>query len=252
MENIRFEKQDAIGYLTICRPQVLNALNVATLKELNNALDAIESDADLACVIVAGSGDKAFVAGADIAEMSDMTEAEALEFGKFGSRVFLKLERLRMPTIALVNGYALGGGCELALSCDIILASSSAVFALPETSLGIMCGFGGTQRLAKRVGPGNAKRMIFTADRVKAEEAFRMRLCDGVADPEHLAEEGLALAKRIARNAKYAVALAKKAIDAGINAYAEEGFETESVLFSQCFASGEAETIMKAFLERKK
>jgi enoyl-CoA hydratase len=250
MDNVRFEIKGTTGYLTISRPSVLNALNRAALGEIDGVLGQIEKEPELKCLLITGEGKKAFVAGADIEEMADMTEDEALEFSRFGNRVFSRLERLDIPTIALVNGYALGGGCELALSCDMIIAASNAVFALPETSLGIMCGFGGTQRLARRVGPGAAKRMIFACDRIQAEEALRMRLCDSIAEPDNLMEEGLALAERIGRNAKYAVSYAKQAIDAGLGAHA--AFETESILFSQCFKTGEAGKIMKAFLDNRK
>jgi enoyl-CoA hydratase len=252
MENIRYEKQGAVGVLTICRPKVLNALNKATLEELDSVLEEIENTPELSCVLLTGDGEKAFVAGADIAEMMELDEAGAYEFSAYGSGVFRRLESLDIPVIALVNGYALGGGCELVLSCDIVLASSNAVFALPETTLGVICGFGGTQRLAKRVGEGNAKRLIFTGDRIGADEALRIQLCDAVYAPESLWEAGMALAKRIGKNPKYAVINAKKAIDTDKNTLEKEGFQAESRFFSQCFRAGKANGHLRVFLERKK
>ncbi len=249
MENLRYEKENGIGILTIARPKALNALNSATLHELGQVVDQIREEADVTCVIVTGEGSKAFVAGADISEMADMNPEQARAFGRFGNEIFRKLELLEVPTIALVNGYALGGGLELTLCCDLILASNNAVFAVPETTLGIICGFGGTQRLPARVGQSVAKRMMFTAERVNAQEALKIGLCDGVTEIEKLMEEGLALAGRMVKS--QSVKYAKQAIQFGI-AHNGAGFEAESELFAQCFTTGEAETRMKKMLEGKR
>ena len=249
MENLRYEKENGIGILTIARPKALNALNSATLRELEQMVDLIQAQSDVNCVIVTGEGSKAFVAGADISEMADMNPEQALVFGRFGNRIFRKLAQLPIPTIALVNGYALGGGLELALCCDMIIAGENAVFAVPETTLGIICGFGGTQRLPVRVGQSMAKRMMFTGERVNAQEALKIGLCDSVAEPHKLMEEGLALANRIAKS--QSIKYAKQAIQFGI-AHNAVGFEAESELFSKCFASSEPKIKMKKMLEGRK
>jgi enoyl-CoA hydratase len=179
MEYIKYDQKGAYAILTISREKALNALNSAVLEELDQVLEAVNLD-EVRCLIVTGAGVKAFVAGADIGEMSSLTKAEGTAFGKKGNDVFRKLELLPIPVIAAVNGFALGGGCEIAMSCDIRIASDNAVFGQPEVGLGITPGFGGTQRLARLVGPGMAKQMIFTARNIKADEALRIGLVNAV------------------------------------------------------------------------
>lgn len=252
MENIRIEKKGNISVLTITRPKQLNALNRQTLEELSYALDEVSASGETKCLIITGEGEKAFVGGADIAEMSNMTESEAKEFSSLGNLAFSKIEFLRFPVIAAVNGYALGGGCELALACDIILASEKAVFAQPEVSLGVIPGFGGTQRLAMRVGLGRAKKMIFTGEYVKAKEAFDRGLADQLVQPENLMEEATALAAKIASQPAGAIFAAKAAIPYASTIGLEKGLELETELFSRCFTLEEQKNAMQAFLQRKK
>ncbi|MBR4175732.1 MAG: enoyl-CoA hydratase/isomerase family protein, partial [Lachnospiraceae bacterium] len=183
MEYILYEVSDKVGTITINREKALNALNSQVLDELSATLDAVDLN-EIRCLVLTGAGEKAFVAGADIAEMSSLTKAEAEAFGKKGNDVFRKLETFPIPVIAAVNGFALGGGCEIAMSCDIRLASDTAVFGQPEVGLGITPGFGGTQRLARLIGAGMAKQLIYTARNIKAEEAYRVGLVNDVIKPE--------------------------------------------------------------------
>ncbi len=250
MEYIRLEKKDGIEVLTIDRPGAFNALNMGVLEELDKALEEVEQDAETACVIITGAGEKAFVAGADIAEMRDMTPQEAYYFGEYGSTVFDKIEKLGVPVIAAVNGYALGGGMELAMACDIRLASENAVFAQPEVSLGITPGFGGTQRLPRCVGEGRTKELLFTGRNIKADEALAIGLVQAVIPKETLADEALKLAKKICLNARAAVALCKKAVSKGMNMPLEEGLKEEHELFSACFSDSEQKTRMTDFLRK--
>ena len=179
MEYVKFSAEGGVGTLVIDRPRALNALNDQVIRELDQTLDQIDLET-VRCVVVRGGGEKAFVAGADIAQMSALTKAEGQAFGKLGNDVFRKLETLPIPTIAAVCGFALGGGCELAMSCDIRICSDTAVFGQPETGLGITPGFGGTQRLARLIGPGMAKQLIYSARNIKAEEALRCGLVNAV------------------------------------------------------------------------
>lgn len=252
MQNIRYEKDGHIAILTISREKQLNALNRETLAELATALKAAGADTELGCLIITGEGTKAFVAGADIGEMAGMDEKQARAFGKLGSDVMNLVESMRCPVIAAVNGYALGGGCELALSCDIILAGDNAVFALPEVTLGVIPGWGGTQRLAWRVGPGKAKQMIFTGSRIKAEEAAAIKLAEKVCESGRLMEDARELAGKIASLPKGAVAAAKAAINAGSTSGIDMGLETEAKLFGARFATSEQKDGMKKFLENTK
>ena len=180
MTNILLEKKGSIAVATINRPKALNALNSQVLEDLNELLDLVKADEEIRALVITGSGEKAFVAGADIAEMSTLTKTEGEAFGKKGNDVFRKLETLPIPTVAAVNGFALGGGCELSMSCDIRICADTAVFGQPETGLGITPGFGGTQRLARLVGPGMAKQLISTAKNIKADEALRIGLVNAV------------------------------------------------------------------------
>ena len=193
MEFITYEVEGQIGIITINRPKALNALNSAVLDELDKTLDAVDQEA-IRCLILTGAGEKSFVAGADIGEMSTLTKAEGESFGKKGNDVFRKLETFPIPVIAAVNGFALGGGCEISMSCDIRICSENAVFGQPEVGLGITPGFGGTQRLARIVGTGKAKEMIYGARNIKAEEAYRIGLVNNV----YPAEELMPAAKKLA------------------------------------------------------
>lgn len=251
MENIRIEYKGNIAVLTIARPKQLNALNKQTLQELSQALDEITAG-ESKCLIVTGEGEKAFVGGADISEMANMTEEEAKEFSALGNIAFSKMEFLRFPVIAAVNGYALGGGCELAMACDIIVASEKAVFAQPEVGLGVIPGFGGTQRLAMRIGLGRAKKMIFTGEYVKAPEALAIGLIDQLVQPENLMDEVFALAQKIVSQPAGAVFAAKAAIPYASTIGLEKGLELETELFGRCFTMEEQKTAMQAFLQRKK
>ncbi len=215
MDFILYEADGAVATITINRPKALNALNSQVLDELDQTLDAIDLDT-VRCVILTGAGDKSFVAGADIGEMSTLTKAEGEAFGKKGNDVFRKLETLPIPVIAAVNGFALGGGCEISMSCDIRICSENAMFGQPEVGLGITPGFGGTQRLARTVGVGMAKQLIYTARNIKADEAYRIGLVNAVYPQEELMEQAKKMASTIAKNAPIAVRNCKKAINDGL------------------------------------
>jgi enoyl-CoA hydratase len=252
MENVQFEKINHIGIVTISRPKTLNALNYDTLLELDGIIDSITNDSDIYCVVVTGSGEKAFVAGADISKMKDMNVFEARKFSLLGNKVFRKIELLDVPVIAAVNGFALGGGCELALCCDIRIASDNAVFGQPEVGLGITPGFGGTQRLARVSGLGKAKEMIFTGANIKAEEALKIGLVNKVVLRENLMQETLSLAEKIAKNAPVAVKYAKKALNRGMQCDLDTAVSYEVEVFAQCFASEDQKNAMNAFVEKTK
>lgn len=251
MDFITYELQNQIGILTINRPKAFNALNNIVLKELDAALDAI--DLELTRVlIIKGAGEKAFVAGADIGEMSTLTASEGEAFGKLGNDVFRKLETFPIPTIAAVRGFALGGGCELALSCDIRLCSDNSIFGQPEVGLGITPGFGGTQRLARIVGVGKAKEMIYTATNIRSDEAYRIGLVNAVYQPEELMEVAIKMALKIAKNAPIAVRASKKAINDGLQVDMDTAIVVEEKLFGSCFESEDQKEGMTAFLEKRK
>lgn len=249
-ENFRVETNDRIALVTICRPKALNALSSAVLAELESLVDALESSREADVVIVTGEG-KAFVAGADITEMRDLDPRAARSFSALGSRVFTKLERMEMPVIAAVNGFALGGGCELALACDIRVASSLAKFGQPEASLGITPGFSGTQRLPRVVGASKAKELLFTGQTIDAVEALRIGLVSQVVEPEELMPACVELARKIAKNAPRAVAYCKAAVNGGLDMTGERGMLLERDLFALCFATADQREGMSAFLERR-
>lgn len=248
---VTYEKDGFVGIITVNRPQALNALNSQVLKDLDHVLNEIDLK-ETRVVIVTGAGDKAFVAGADIAAMSTMTVREGREFGKFGNDIFRKLETLPIPTIAAVNGFALGGGNELAMSCDIRYCSENAVFGQPEVGLGITPGFGGTQRLARVVGTGMAKEMVFSGRNVKADEAYRIGLVNGVCAHEELMPTVMKLAKRIASNAPIAVRNCKAAVTDGFLSDLDHAISIEEKYFSECFETEDQIEGMKAFLEKRK
>lgn len=245
-------KQDAnIGILSINKPKALNALDSRVLAELNEVITEIENNDEIDVIILTGEG-KAFVAGADISEMKNLDAEAGRAFGEFGSNVFRRLELMRKPVIAAVNGFALGGGCELAMSCDMRLASSKAKFGQPEVGLGITPGFDGTQRLARLVGVGKAKELIYTANIIGAEEALTIGLVNHVYEPEELMVEALKLAKRIAAQSKSAVRYSKEAINRGVNCDMDTASSIESQLFGLCFANEDQKEGMSAFLDKRK
>ncbi len=251
MEYIVYEQKGAYAVITISREKALNALNSQVLDELNETLDAVNLD-EVRCLILTGAGAKSFVAGADIGEMSTLTKAEGEAFGKKGNDVFRKLETFPIPVIAAVNGFALGGGCEISMSCDIRICSDNAVFGQPEVGLGITPGFGGTQRLARLVGPGMAKQMIYTARNIKADEAYRIGLVNAVYPQEELMAAAEKMAAGIAKNAPIAVRNCKKAINEGLDADMDEAIIIEEKLFGDCFESYDQKEGMAAFLEKRK
>lgn len=251
MSFVKYEQAGFVGVMTIDREKALNALNSEVLADLEAAIDAIDLDATR-CVVLTGAGQKSFVAGADIGEMSTLTKAEGEAFGKKGNDVFRKLETLPIPVIAAVNGFALGGGCELSLSCDIRLASENAVFAQPETGLGITPGFGGTQRLARTINVGKAKEMLYAGTKVKADEALSLGLVNAVYPAEELMGAAMKLAEKIARNAPIAVRASKKAVNDGLQVNIDEAIVIEEKLFGSCFETEDQKNGMAAFVEKRK
>lgn len=251
MEFVTYEAEGQIGLITICRPKALNALNSAVLGELDEVLDNVDLQT-IRALILTGAGEKSFVAGADIAEMSSLTKAEGEAFGKKGNDVFRKLEKFPIPVIAAVNGFALGGGCEIAMSCDIRICSENAMFGQPETGLGITPGFGGTQRLARLIGAGMAKEMIYAARNISAEDAYRIGLVNKVCPQEELMPAARKLAENIARNAPIAVRNSKKAIDEGLQTDIDQAIVIEEKMFGDCFETADQKEGMSAFLERRK
>ena len=251
MEFITYEAEGQIGIITINRPKALNALNSTVLEELDKTLDAVDLQT-VRCLILTGAGEKSFVAGADIGEMSTLTKAEGEAFGKKGNDVFRKLETFPIPVIAAVNGFALGGGCEISMSCDIRICSENAVFGQPEVGLGITPGFGGTQRLARIVGTGKAKEMIYGARNIKAEEAYRIGLVNNVYPLEELMPAAKKLAATIAHNAPIAVRNCKRAINEGLQVDMDQAVVIEEKLFGNCFETYDQKEGMAAFLEKRK
>ena len=251
MSFVAFEQRGPIGVLTMNRPEALNALNEQVLRDLNAALDAVEANDEVLVVILTGAG-RSFVAGADIGQMKDLTPVQAKKFGSYGNQVFLKLENFPKPVIAAVNGFALGGGCELSMSCDIRLCADTAVFGQPEAGLGITPGFGGTQRLARLVGMGMAKQLIYTAKNIKADEALRIGLVNAVYPLEELMPAAEKMAETIAKNAPIAVRACKKAINDGLQVDMDRAVTIEEKLFGSCFETADQKEGMGAFLEKRK
>ena len=251
MEFVTYEQDGFVGIVTINRPKALNALNSEVLKEIEAAFDAIDLDATRA-VILTGAGEKSFVAGADIGEMSTLTKEEGEAFGKTGNDVFRKIETFPIPVIAAVNGFALGGGCEISMSCDIRLCSDNAVFGQPEVGLGITPGFGGTQRLARLVGAGKAKEMSYTAFNIKADEAYRIGLVNAVYPQAELMDAAKKMAAKIAKNAPIAVRACKKAINEGLDADMDQAIVIEEKAFGSCFETEDQKAGMEAFLNKTK
>ena len=241
----------AVRVIKINNPEALNALNTAILKELDAAFTEVAEDNGILAVVLTGEG-RAFVAGADISEMKSKNAIEGEIFGKLGASVFRKIELLPKPVIAAVNGFALGGGCELAMSCDIRLASAKAKFGQPEVGLGITPGFSGTQRMPRLIGMGKAKELIYTADIIDAAEAYRIGLVNHVYEPEALMEEAMKMAEKIASKAPIAVKNSKEAINRGIQTDMDSAIAIEAYLFGLCFASEDQKEGMTAFFEKRK
>ena len=250
-EYIKYEEDGMISIITINRPKALNALNSKVLEELDKTLDSIDTS-KIRAIIITGEGEKSFVAGADIAEMSSLSKKQAQEFSKKGNDVFRKIETFPIPVIAAVNGFALGGGCEISMSCDIRICSDNAIFGQPEVGLGITPGFGGTQRLARLVGMGMAKQMIYTGQNIKAQEALRIGLVNAVYPQKELLNEAKKLAKIISQNGPNAIKNSKKAINEGIEVEMGEAITIEEKLFGECFETSEQIEGMKNFLNKGK
>ncbi|MBR6469561.1 MAG: enoyl-CoA hydratase/isomerase family protein [Lachnospiraceae bacterium] len=263
MDFVLYEQKDAIGIITINREKALNALNSQVLDELSEAFDAVDLNT-VRCLILTGAGDKSFVAGADIGEMSTLTKAEGEAFGKKGNDVFRKIETFPIPVIAAINGFALGGGCEISMSCDIRICSENAMFGQPEVGLGITPGFGGTQRLARLVGAGMAKQLIYTARNIKADEAYRIGLVNDVikatvdeggnvtaSAKDNLMAAAEKMASTIAKNAPIAVRNCKKAINDGLETDMDKAIVIEEKLFGDCFETEDQKAGMGNFLKKK-
>lgn len=251
MEFVTYEQEGFVGVVTINRPKALNALNSGVLEELEATFDQVDLETTRV-IILTGAGTKSFVAGADIAEMSTLTKEEGEAFGKKGNDVFRKIETFPLPVIAAVNGFALGGGCEISMSCDIRICSENAVFGQPEVGLGITPGFGGTQRLARIIGVGKAKEMIYSASNIKAEEAYRIGLVNAVYSQEELMDMAKKLANKIARNAPTAVRACKSAMNEGLDVDMDKAIVVEEKAFGSCFETEDQVEGMKAFLEKRK
>lgn len=252
MNNVIMEVNDEIALVTINRPKSLNALNSETLAELDQCFDEISTRKDIKVLILTGSGQKAFVAGADISEMVNATPAEGRQMGMLARQAFLKLETMPQVTIAAVNGYALGGGCEISMACDIRIASDNARFGQPETGLGILPGFGGTQRLARLIGKGRAKELIFTCDQIDAQEAYRIGLANKVVPQDELIDTCKKMAAKIISKGSYAISLAKEAINTGMDTDLSSGLTLEADLFGLSFSTHDKTEGMTAFLEKRK
>lgn len=250
-ENLTLEYSGEIAIIKFDRPKALNALNDATLLSLSKAIDEIGSSSEIRVVLLTGAGEKAFVAGADIAYMKDLTPLQARTFARFGQDVFRKLEMLAQPVIAVVNGYALGGGCELALACDIRLASEKAKFGQPEVSLGLTAGFGGTQRLERVVGAGVACELLFTGETIDAYEAQRIGLVNHVYPPDMLMEAALTMAHKIAKQAPQAVKMTKNAIQRGRSMDLDSALAYEADIFGLIASTADQKEGCQAFLDKR-
>lgn len=250
-ENLVYEKKAGIAYITINRPAVRNALNSATIRELKTAYEQAKADAEVRVVILTGSGDKAFVAGADINELARLTPVEGKEYALAGQAVFQLIEDLGKPVIAAVNGYALGGGCELAMACTFRLASDNAVLGQPEVKLGIIPGYAGSQRLPRLVGKGAALQILLTGDMVPAAEALRIGLVNQVVPQAELLSTAEAIAKKIMANAPLAVKFCLDAVNRGMEMTADEGQHFEATLFGLCCTTEDMKEGTRAFLEKR-
>ncbi|CEP66852.1 Crotonase superfamily [Moorella glycerini] len=252
MHNVILEKEESLGIVTINRPESLNALNYKVLRELRTVFEEIKNDVAVKAVIITGAGEKAFVAGADIAEMKNMSPEVAYRFARLGQETFSAIEKFSKPVIAAVNGFALGGGCELVMACDFRIASEKAKFGQPEVGLGIIPGFGGTQRLARIIGKAKAMELILMGNMIDAEEAARLGLVNMVVPPGDLLAKAKEVGKLIASKAPIAVKLAKAAINYGIETDLETACAYEAGLFGICFGTADQKEGIEAFIEKRK
>ena len=250
-ENLLYEKKNSIAYITVNRPKVLNALNSATMVELRAAFESARDDAEVRVVILTGAGEKAFIAGADINELNRLSPVEAKEYTHRGQAVFDLIENLGKPTIACINGFALGGGCELAMACTIRLASENAKLGQPEVKLGIIPGYGGTQRLPRLVGKGMAMQLNLTGEMITAQEALRIGLVNDVAKPADLMARAEAMAQKIAANAPLAIKYCMDAVNKGTQMTLAEGLFLEATLFAVSCATEDKKEGTSAFLEKR-
>ena len=250
-QTLRYEKQENIGILTINRPEALNALNSTVIGDLEQAITEVEKDAELGALIITGEG-RSFVAGADIGEQLPLDVAGGRKWGQRGSALFRRIEKLEIPTIAAVNGFALGGGCELSMACDIRIASEKAKFGQPEVGLGITPGFGGTQRMPRICGTAHAMELILTADTINAQQALEIGLVSKVVAPDALMDTALELANKIASKAQVAIRAAKQAVRYGIQCDISTAATYEALAFATCFGTEDQKDAMKAFVEKKK
>jgi len=251
-ENLLCEHDDGVALVTVNRPKLLNALNAQTLGEMAHLFDALRDDTNVKGVVITGSGEKAFIAGADINELAKMRALEAKSVAFFGQQVFARLEKMGKPTIAMINGFALGGGCELALACTLRTASKTARLGLPEVSLGIIPGYGGTQRLARIAGPGVAREWILTGDMVGAEEAWRVGVINRLFEPAELRDGTMKLMRTILSRGPIAVRLALETIARGLNMSQQEGEVIETDMFGLASTTEDMREGMAAFLEKRK
>jgi len=250
-ENLLYEKRDAVAVITFNRPQVLNALNRRTLEELDACVQEVIADPALRVAILTGAGEKAFIAGADINELAVLTPVAGRDYGLFGQSVLDRIERSPKPFIAALNGYALGGGCELAMACTLRIASESARLGQPEVKLGIIPGYGGTQRLARLVGKGRALELVLSGEQITAEEAFRIGLVNRVVPAAELLKTAEELARKIAANAPLAIRFALEAVNHGLEMTLPEGLYLEATLFSLCCTTEDMKEGTRAFLEKR-
>lgn len=252
-ENLIVERRGAVGIITINRPKSLNALSRATVAELAAAVDEFNADDGVRAIILTGAGEKAFVAGADIGEFNSLRSAEeAAEYARVGQAVLNRIERLPKPVIAAINGYALGGGCELAMACDIRIAADTARLGQPEINLGIIPGYGGTQRLTRLVGKGMAKLLVLGGDPITAQEAQRIGLVDVVVPAAELMAKAMELAEKLASKAPVALRLCKQAINEGAEGTLAAGLDHEAALFGVVFDTEDRVEGVSAFLEKRK
>jgi enoyl-CoA hydratase len=251
-KNLLMNKEDGIAVVTINRPDKLNALNGDTLKELDNLFNSIDQEEEVGVVIITGSGEKAFVAGADISELNKLNPITALHFAEYGQQVFNKIENLSKPVIAAVNGFALGGGCELALSCHIRLASENAKFGQPEVNLGIIPGYGGTQRLTRLINSGRAMEYILTGDMISSEEAYRIGLVNHIYPQKELLTKAKEMGKKILSKGRYAVGASVKSIKEADQLSLRDGLKMEAALFALSCGTEDFKEGTSAFLEKRK
>ena len=251
MAFVDLTKKDNIAVITMNRPEALNALSKAVFADLEAVLDDVENDDDVYVVVITGAG-RAFIAGADIGEMAPMNVAEGLAFSELGNRLLMRVDMMEKPTIAAVNGFALGGGCEMALACDIRIASEKAKFGQPEVGLGIIPGFGGTQRMARIIGTGAAMELIYTADTIDAQKAKEIGMVNYVVPAEELMDKTMEMAHKICKNAQKAIRVSKMAIRRGIDCDISTAVTYEALAFATCFGTEDQKEGMQAFLEKRK